>query len=256
MQSLVQCGFAIGTRRRMVSLVLLPGMDGTGALFEPFVNALNAITASGAPVPLTIVSYPQTGPQTCAYLKNWAAAMFPVDGPIVLLGESFSGPLAIALASELPSRVIGLVLCCTFVRNPRPHVGWIGGLASVLPAPLPPIAVLSHFLFGRFATPTLRVALESALALTAPAVLRARLKSVITADVSAEAKRIKAPVLYLRASEDRAVPASASIKIQRLGLAMDVRLFEGPHCLLQSAPEATAAAVSSFVRELLPSQNG
>ena len=33
----------------MVSLVLLPGMDGTGALFEPFVNALSAITASGAP---------------------------------------------------------------------------------------------------------------------------------------------------------------------------------------------------------------
>jgi pimeloyl-[acyl-carrier protein] methyl ester esterase len=237
----------------MVSLVLLPGMDGTGALFEPFINA---ITAAGGAFSLKTVSYPQTGPQTYAHLKDWTAAMLPVDGPIVLLGESFSGPLAIALTAEQPSRVIGLVLCCTFVRNPRPPVGWIGGIASVMPVPLPPIAVLSHFLFGRFATPALRAALESALAQTAPAVLRARLRSVITADASAEARRIKVPVLYLRASEDRTVPESASIQIQRLGLAMEVRLFEGPHCLLQTAPEATAAAVSSFVRKLLPTQNG
>jgi pimeloyl-[acyl-carrier protein] methyl ester esterase len=234
-----------------ITLVLLPGMDGTGSLFGPFAGAIAAL---GDAFSLKIVSYPRTGPQTYARLQSWASAALPVEGPLVLLGESFSGPIAIALAAQHPSRVIGLVLCCTFARNPRPRLGWIGGLASVLPAPFPPLGVLSHFLLGRFATPALRLALASALAQTAPAVLRARLRSVITADVSTEAGRIKVPVLCLRASEDRTVPPSAAAQLERFFPAMEVLQVEGPHCLLQTAPDVTAAAISAFVRELMPAR--
>jgi hypothetical protein len=42
-----------------VALVLLPGMDGTGELFAPFVAALGKTT------PVVVVSYPTSGaPQT------------------------------------------------------------------------------------------------------------------------------------------------------------------------------------------------
>ena len=122
-----------------------------------------------------------------AGLRDLAALALPPEGPLVLLGESFSGPIAISLAAANPKRVVGVVLCCTFVRNPRPGLRWLSGLASI-PAPLPPSSILSSMLFGRFATPRLSRMLRDALAQVQPTILRARLRAVVSVDVRAQAR--------------------------------------------------------------------
>jgi pimeloyl-ACP methyl ester carboxylesterase len=95
------------------TLMLLPGMDGTGMLFDPLRAEL------GNAVGTTVVRYPTHGPIGYDELASIARAALP-SGPFVVLGESFSGPIAILLAASRPAGLVGLVLACSFARNPRP----------------------------------------------------------------------------------------------------------------------------------------
>lgn len=225
------------------TLVLLPGMDGTGTLFGPLLDAL------GDGVAHIVVSYPTGKPYGYADLESLAAAALPSAGPLVLLGESFSGPIAIELAAKRPAQVQGLILSCTFVRNPRPGMFAFNWLTGLLPA-RPPMALLGHVLFGRFATPELRRLLHQALDQMSPAVMRARLQAVLHADATAALARVRVPVLYLRASEDRLVPPSASARITALCPHARILAVEGPHCLLQAVPREAAKAISGFLDEI------
>lgn len=234
-------------RTEPVTLVLLPGLDGTGILFAPFVEAL------GTGRPAIVVTYPPSGePQTYANLHDFAEAALPPNGPLVLLGESFSGPIAISLAAANPKRVLGVVLCCTFVRNPRPSLRWLRGLASV-PAPLPPSPILSAMLFGRFATPGLQLMLRDALAAVQPAVLRARIRAVFSVDVRAQARTLTVPILYLKANSDRLVPSTAAIEAKQSCRDMTIQSFDAPHCLLQVVPEEAADIVADFLETVTTS---
>ena len=217
-------------------------MDGTSLLFEPFITAL------GHRCSVITVSYPCLGipEQSYAALHDLAALVLPSEGSVVLLGESFSGPIAISLAAAHPKRVVGVVLCCTFVRNPRPGLRWLSFFAS-LPLPLPPSPLLNPLLLGRFATPKLRRMLRTALALVPPAVLRARLKAVVSVDVRPQARGLEAPVLYLKATHDRLVLSPAVTEVEQCCRNISIQAFEAPHCLLQAVPVEAAAAVTKFI---------
>ena len=80
----------------MTALVLLPGMDGTGDLFAPLLSALPPALRT------IVVRYPCDRPLA---MPNWrrTRARAPQDQPFVLLGESFSGPIAAAIAARRPA---------------------------------------------------------------------------------------------------------------------------------------------------------
>lgn len=73
------------------ALVLLPGMDGTGCLFAPITAAL------GEDVESMVVRYPDEELDYSAH-EAIARAALPLERPHVLLGESFSGSIAISIA--------------------------------------------------------------------------------------------------------------------------------------------------------------
>lgn len=228
----------------MVALVVLPGMDGTGELLAPFVAAL------GREFEITVVTYPTAEPLDYAQLESVAHAALPAEGSYVVLGESFSGPIAVSLAASASPQFKGLVLCSTFVRNPRPVLSVLRSLIAVLPVAWAPVAVLSHMVLGRFSTPALRAALTRALAHVSSSAIRARLQAVLSVDVSAKFSEVTVPVLYLRASRDRLVPRSASMLMSALNSNTRVVDVEGPHFLLQVAPAEAARFVGAFVREV------
>jgi len=118
-----------------------------------------------------------------------------------------------------------------------------------------PGALASALLFGRFASMQLRHSLSHALVPLTPAVLRARLRAVASVDASKALARIRVPVLFLQASEDRLVPASVVADFQRILPRLVVTVLEGPHALLQANPSAAAGAIMAFaegVRHLPP----
>ena len=224
-----------------IMLVLLPGMDGTGELFTDFVAALSPTTHA------SVVSYPPDQPLAYAALTSLVCARLPTRGPYVLLGESFSGPIAVALAATHPPGLCGVVLCCSFVRSPRPA---LTSLARLLPQRAMPSSVLSRVLLGRFASPRTTEELARALARVSPATILARLRAIADVDATEELSRVRVPVLYLRATEDRVVPRAASRLVARLLPSIRMVDVEGPHLLLQTVPHATARAVDVFVRGL------
>jgi pimeloyl-ACP methyl ester carboxylesterase len=228
----------------MVTLVLLPGMDGTGQLFAPFLAAL------GGEFNVKVVRYPTTEPLDYTELESVVRAELPADGPFVLLGESFSGPIAISLAASGLPRLKGLVLCCTFVRNPRPVFGGLRSLVGVLPVAAAPVGLLGRLLLGRFSTAALHEAFARALAQVSSPALRARLRSVLSVDVSAKLAAATVPTLYLRAARDRVVPPAASRLVSKLKPNTRVVHVEAPHFLLQAAPSEAARAIGAFMREV------
>lgn len=227
-----------------MTLVLLPGMDGTGTLFDSFVAAL------GGSCRVKVVRYPTKEAFGYPELEKVARAVLPEDGPLVILGESFSGPIAVALAESCSSRLKGLVLCCSFVRNPRPFANYLKPLIGWLPITATATSKLRSILLGRFDSKALDSVLAEAIAKVSVPAIRARLRAVVDVDVSEKFAALNTPVLYLRASDDRVVPRASSELALRLKPQMRLVQLEAPHFLLQASPVEAANIVSEFVHEV------
>jgi len=214
-------------------------MDGSGEFFAEFAAALSP------EIDPIVVSYP---PRELGYgeLAAHARKALP-DRPHVLLGESFSGPIAISLAASAPPGLCGVVLVASFARSPMP-------LARVLPLAPPvwlvPEWLAARMLLGRFSTPEYSKLLASAMKRISPAVWRARLRAVRDVDVTAQLAQVKVPILYLRASWDRVVPRAASDWVLRNATNARVVDLEGPHFLLQARPRDAARHVKAFAASL------
>jgi pimeloyl-ACP methyl ester carboxylesterase len=215
----------------MVTLVILPGMDGTGTLHDGVVAAL------GRDFQTTVAAYPSERALGYPELEAIVRALLPQDRPYMLLGESFSGPIAISIAASGPPGLIGIVLACSFARNPRP------ALAALRPF----LGLLSACLLGQFTTAKLRAALKEALATVSAPALRARARAILDIEVTPLLPRIAVPVLYLRGTADRVVPSACSEAILRGVPNARIVDIDGPHFLLQTAPQAAAAAIKNFV---------
>ncbi len=175
----------------MITVVIVPGMDGTGIELTDFVAAL-------APeLEAIVVTYPNDRPMDYAGHEAVARTSLPIDRPFVLLGESYSGPIAISIAASAPPGLIGLVLCCSFARNPRPALSWLRRLVPFVPTRIP-AGLPCWFLLGQFSTPRLENASAQVLAQIAPDAFRARLASIIDCDVTERLADVRVPVLYLR----------------------------------------------------------
>lgn len=226
----------------MTTLVLLPGLDGTGELFQPLLRELPADWRT------QVVAYPMDADAGYDALTRLAEQALPADGPLVLLGESFSGPIAIRLAAALGARLQALVLCCSFACNPRPALAALGGLVGWLPSPgRVPASLSARALLGPAASAESKALLARALARLPALVLRERLRMVMAVDVMQQLAAVRSPVLYLQATQDRIVPASAAEHVRRCCPQVSVMRLDGPHGLLQASPKACAVAMTSFL---------
>lgn len=230
--------------RSTPTLVLLPGMDGTGELFAAFASIMEREFDT------LIITYPPNIPLSYTALESLVRESLPTDRPFVLLGESFSGPIAISLSARQLPQQVGLVLCSTFARNPRPIFSHLSFLPSALPLSLTPVGWISKVLLGRFSTSALRKELRQAITQVSPSVMRSRLRSVLAVDVSAKLAQVSVPTIYLRAKHDSVVPGTASALVSSMN--RDTRIIEidAPHCLLQVAPEEAAGHIREFLKTL------
>lgn len=230
---------------RVTRLVILPGLDGTGTLHEDFIAALGTTFAT-----VQVMAYPADAVLDYPSLERRVRAALPDQAPFVLLGESFSGPLAIAIAADPPANLRGLVLSATFARAPVPLSRLLAPITRVAPVHGVPLAVLRWWLLGRWSSPALDRALRRALRQVSPQVLRHRAGLAMRVDVVGLLHRIPVPVVYLRASGDRLLAAGAGRLITRNVADCTCLDMQGPHLLLQAAAPACAAAVKAQAMRL------
>ena len=219
-------------------LVILPGTDGTGTLLSEFVASLGTLDS-------LVVSYPTDHILGYEQLAEFVHPQLPTSNPYFLLGESFGGPLAILLAAQ-SSLCAGVILCASFARYASP-LSALDPFAAIVPIRLVPLRLMSWFLLGQWSTPALRDQLASALGAVSPSVLRARIRAALRVNATPQLKAIDVPLLYLQASHDRIVPASASHSIASSARHATLVRIAGPHFLLQAAPQACAIEVRRFV---------
>lgn len=224
----------------MTELVLLPGMDGTTRLFDPFIAAL------GNRISTRAIAYPPGGATGYAELSAWIRQQLP-PGDFVLLGESFGGPLAATLAAERPVGLRGLVLCATFLSNPRPMARYLSPLVGVLGMSQGLAAIASPALLGWRPNAHVREQFIASVGALTARTLRGRLRAVLGSDGPTRFSAIDVPVLCLRATQDWLVPRSAAEAMRVILPGVRIVDVEGPHALLLTAPTTCAALVEEFV---------
>jgi pimeloyl-ACP methyl ester carboxylesterase len=238
----------LGPKSDVTEVVILPGLDGTSRLLEGFCSCLRTHG-----VPARAVAYPLDKTLSYVELEQIVRAQLPAKS-FVLVGESFSGPLAIRIAADPPPELLGLVLSTTFAHSPVPALAPLTSLIRFAPA-RPPIALLSWWLLGRWSTSSLRAELGQALRSVAPSVLRARAMTALRADVSALALSVQVPTLQLVAAQDRLLASSASRALAAALPRCRTVTFPGPHLLLQASPNSCAQEVAAFALGLGPNKS-
>lgn len=219
-------------------LVLLPGLDGTGELFAPLLPAL------GEDVTTTVVRY---GAELTfdEYVESASKAL-PEE--CVLIAESFSGPVAIAVAARHPDRIRCLVLCATFAVSPfRALLRGARLVPSRLFRPnllLP--SLVDYFCFSGMAV-AVRPSPVAVVSSVPPAIMRARLACLANMDVRPLLPRVATRTLYLRATADRIVSSRLSRELTSQLPSVTVREIGGPHLLLQTRSSECAAAIGEFI---------
>jgi pimeloyl-ACP methyl ester carboxylesterase len=225
-----------------MKLVLLPGLDGTGWLFEPLVQALPAHLS---PV---VISYPNDEPLSYVELERFVKQQVPASDDYVLLAESFSGPVAIEIAASHPANLKALVLSATFVSNPALVPSSMSFLLRELFfKPEPPQFVISRYLLGEKAPSDLVETFRRAKRSVRPDLLAFRMRSVLNVDVRGAFAACRLPILYLLARQDRLVKRRSLVQMQKIRTEMTIVEIEGPHLLLQREPAKCVEAIDHYL---------
>lgn len=227
-------------------VVLLPGLDGSGLLFQQLVDR----TPPGFST--QVIAYPGDEVLRYAELEPLVRAQLP-DGPYLLVGESYSSPLAVKLAARPTGDLRGLVLAAGFVTAPARRfwrlLPWRAAFA--LPAPASWLRWVMGLGTGS-GVDRLRVAVGSA----STKVLAARVREALEVDVREELSRVRCPLLYLAAAHDRVVPQRCAREVLDLHRAAMIETLDVGHPVLQLTPEAAWRELGTFVQQQVGRDSG
>ena len=212
------------------TLVLMPGFDGTGKLFEPIIPLLEPHFN------LTVVTYPDLGSFNeyidCAYHQ------LPLEPGYSLLAESFSGPIALTLMSRLQDQIGPSVLCSTFCRSP---LQTMTEMLNQIPDQMFSLGALGSFCFDvdddfdEDFTDTQPIPVNVTAQLDG-AVLKHLISVLSRIDVSALLPDIQTSILFLQGTHDKLVPDSHAQMIEQYLPNVHRVNLDGPHMLLQTNP--------------------
>lgn len=226
-----------------IQVILLPGLHGSAALFAPFIAAAPAWAEPVA------IDYPQDIAADYVELSRFANRFIDFGRPFMLLGESFSGPVALQIAAAQPINLLGLVLSGTFVTNPRPLLGLVCSrkcAEKFLSLPLP-ARLIKWLLLGKCADAALLQLVRFAIKAAGPKLLAARLDMIVRADFRAELAQCAVPILYLRALQDRVVTKRSLREILQIAPQAQVVCVETGHFMLQTCPEQCWRAITAML---------
>lgn len=223
---------------------MLPGLDGTGDLFEALARSL-----SDAIEPIICV-YPQNPALGYSDLVSIAESFLPSGSPYVLLGESFSGPISVEIASMRPEGLKGLILVNTFLSNPRPLLGKLISIAPDIFICKPPRFLLKIVTSASENGENTVDSLQEVLTRLPPSLVRARLKCVVEVDVNHLVSEISAPIQIIKSTQDWAVPANSMSLLLKAKLNVSEQELVGNHFILQCRPNRSAEIIEGFCREL------
>ncbi|HEX5055227.1 MAG TPA: alpha/beta fold hydrolase [Gammaproteobacteria bacterium] len=228
-----------------MTLVLIPGLDGTGEFFKPFLDIYGRDRAE-------VISLPQAGPQDYAALTEYVAQQLPVNRDYVLLAESFGGPIGANLALRGLPRLKGVVFVATFLSPPAwwaTTLGLMLPLKKTVPTRLGRM-ILRWLLAGSLASDRTMDWVQQVVGGVPADIIKARIRAIRR--LRPQQGRTDVPALYIQSTQDSLIAAA---KFRQFGAHFsDLKLFkiEGPHLILPSRPGDCARTI----RRLFPTLQG
>jgi pimeloyl-[acyl-carrier protein] methyl ester esterase len=227
-----------------MKLVLLPGLDGTGLLFEPLLKELPEDIA------VKVLRYPDDAArQSYAALADYVEAAVKRQGEFVLLAESFAGPIAFELAKRAPANLKGVIFVSSFLRCPSFTVRFWSRLLPlkwILNRKSPP-AFAGRFLLGTHVNEWLQKIWFVVQEVGSHLLLR-RIRTV--RKLRYKPAKITVPCAYISARHDLLIPPKNIQAFRQCCADLKVYLLSGPHCILLAQTKECAALVVREMRAL------
>ena len=173
----------------------------------------------------------------------------PKNEDYIVLGDSFSGPIALNTAVSAEHKPISLVLVNTFVSSPR---NVLTKLARYTPQKLlsnPPERVLEYLLKEKEAELRPLERIVPVLVSISPNLVKSRLMSIDTVSVKNIARRVSVPVCVLQAANDSAISNNARRELTQSLKNRQIHVLPGNHFSLQTFPATCAHLITQFVEK-------
>lgn len=225
-----------------MKLILLPGMDGTGELFTPLLEALPEYDYE-------TIRLPESGAQDYLSITEYVIKKLPKHD-YLLVAESFSGPIGLMLASRQLQYLKGIVFVATFLSPPNK---FLLAMAQFLPLKfftrLPFVGYFHKVLFlGKGANAELLASFQSIIKSLPQKLIMQRLKAM--AELEYQLQTIDLPAVYIQASADKLVSSRKAAEFADTFRQLKIRKVDGPHFILQLNPHESASIISAFCKSL------
>ena len=216
---------------------MLPGLDGTGRLLS---EVKEQIASQHSVVAL---QYP-TNLYRYEDLQAWISGILPKDD-FIMVAESFSGPLAVMIASEKPAGLRGVVFAATFAKTPHKLPSFLTfSLKITLIKSRMMTWLMQPLLMGKWSRKEFTAKFRAALTLVPTSTIAGRLREILKVDITENLACLDIPIIYLLATNDRLVPPRMSKDFKQTPNA--IIAIEGPHFILQANPSASAKYILDF----------
>lgn len=221
-----------------MKIILLPGVDGTGVLFEPFVNIFKA------DVPVEVV--PLTKDSDQSILNQVSIIEDAVgDEEVIFIVESYSGLLAYELAKRNKIRIKQIFFFGCFLQPPS-FIGKIGRFLPVRLLNIIPDKVIAHILFNRWSSPELISLFRKAIDAGDFSNLKKRIRIIGTYHKPGQV--IDVPCVYVQATMDNLVSAYNIKAFEEVCSNLQVEVVEATHMLLQTQPQQMSQLIHKYLQ--------
>ncbi len=230
-------------RNKQTHCVLLPGLDGSGQFFAPFLETLPSF------VHPQIISYPFDGCADYDQVLDFVQPLLPTDRDYFIIAESFSGPAALQIGLQRPKGLKGIVLAASFCSTPLSQGQQMLALNSLNLLRFPiPSAVFNRVLCNG-QDPDLARQINEVVRQLSSEVLIGRVKAAVQIDITDQLGQLELPILAVVAENDRLLGRHAPELVARHVKMAEIVFCEGPHCLLQCNAQAVVEEIVLFLKQ-------
>ena len=221
-----------------MKIILLPGVDGSGVLFKPFIKVFKS------EVPVEVMPLTQGSDQSILHQVSIIEDAVG-DEEIILIVESYSGLLAYELAKRNKIRIKQIFFFGCFLQPPS-FIGKIGRFLPVRLLNIIPDRLISHILFNRWSSPELISLFRKAINKVNSSNLKKRIKTISTYKKPTQV--IDVPCVYIQATMDNLVSAYNLSAFEELCSNLHIEVIEATHMLLQTQPKAMSQLIHKYLQ--------
>ncbi len=234
-------------------------IHGSGVSAGSWVNQLRGLLTAFRVAAIDLPGHGKSDPIPRASVEEYAETVAKFlealgSGPVLVVGHSLGGAIAIALAAQRPHAVTGLVLLASCAKLPWVDSSW-GRLLPYVPGPLWKtffISTAQKLLFAR-GVPGHAVSLgmQELRSCRAETILK-DLQAAKAMDLTQQATGLDVPTLILCGSQDRLTPPALSADLKGLIPGSRLSLIEeAGHMLLLEVPTRVNEEVLNFAKSLM-----